>query len=52
MASHVFHHAGSAAERVTGVVLRAAGLATDLPEGVEIVEPLAREQTQETPDES
>ncbi len=43
MASHVFHHPGSATDRVTAVVLRAAGLVDELPANIETIEPLALE---------
>ncbi len=39
MARHVFHGPGRATERVTGVVLHAAGLEPVLPDGVEVLEP-------------
>ncbi len=39
MAADVFHAPGSAAVRVTGVVLHAAGLCPELPAGVEVLRP-------------
>lgn len=38
-ALHVFHDPGGATDRVTGVVLHAAGLAPALPAGVEVLQP-------------
>ncbi len=39
MSDHVFHGPGSATERVLGVLLNAAGLEPDLPDGVGVVTP-------------
>lgn len=39
VARTVFHDPGRATERVAGVVLHAAGLASELPEGVEVLNP-------------
>ncbi len=39
MARHVFHGPGRATERVAGVILHAADLAAELPNGVEILRP-------------
>ena len=39
MAEHVFHEPGKAAERITGVVRYAAGLADRLPSDVHVVKP-------------
>jgi hypothetical protein len=39
MARHVFHRPGQASDNVTGVVLYAAGLSSELPAGVEMITP-------------
>ncbi len=41
MARHVFHSPGGAVDRVAGVIVHAAGLTPDLPDGVEVLQPEA-----------